>query len=278
MSLNIDIISGRDPVNGEPREVDPKGTFSELLMDVVRIIFQDLKTNLPTLALVCRNWKAIADDEVFREMIRPVQAFGTKEWQKYIGVDAAAELLLPRCAYSDLEIEDGFLTFIPDKVRVTKEDGVVKEVLLDNLEAIGNLVKNPTTDLKTGYSEFCWIAPLKEKRQVEKPHWVWIKKEVVAINKLNFEALKLINASKGSVSGVIDTVISVFMEYVRSGNCNFVYEPIGIHEGYVRVNEPTEGSPLCLRFTPIGLSVETYHYAAHYGCVAVAFAQKSFVL
>ena len=111
MSLNIAIVSGRDPVNGEPMEVDPIGPFSELPMDVVRIIFQDRKTDLPALALVCRNWKAMADDEVFREMIRPVQAFGTKEWQKYIGVDAGAEPRLPRRAYGDLEIEGGL--FLP---------------------------------------------------------------------------------------------------------------------------------------------------------------------
>ena len=36
---------------------------------------------------------------------------------------------------------------------MTKENGVVEEVLLDNLEAIGNLVKDPKTDLKTGYTE-----------------------------------------------------------------------------------------------------------------------------
>ncbi len=184
MSLNSAIVSRGDPFNrefmevdsGEPMEVDSISSFSELPIDVIQIIFQNLKADLPNLALVCRNWKNISDDKGFREMIRPAQAFGTKEWQEYIGVDAGAELRLPRCAYGDLEREDGLLTFIPDKVKVTKENGVVEEVLLDNLEVIGKLVENPKKGNKTGYAIGSWSEAILEKTKLEKPHWVWIKK------------------------------------------------------------------------------------------------------
>ena len=165
MSLNTAIVvSGRDRISGQP-VVDSISQWSELPMDVARIIFQNLQTDLPTLAFVCRNWKAITDDEVFRQMIRPAQAFGTKEWQEYIGVDAGEELRLPRCAYGDLQREEGMLTFIPEKVKATKENGVIEEVPLDNLEAIGKLVENPKKGNKTAYTSGSWKDALKEKRQ-----------------------------------------------------------------------------------------------------------------
>ncbi len=278
MSLNTAIVSGRDPVNGEPMEVDSIPQFNELLIDVVRIIFQNSKADLPTLALVCRNWKAIADDEVFREMIRPVQTFGIKEWQKYIGVDAGAELPLPRCAYGDLKREDGLLTFIPDKVRVTKKHGAVEEVLLDNLEAIGNLIIKPKTDLETGYYKHSREAALKEKRQAEKPHWVWIKKEAIGKNKSSFEQQKLAKASRANVSGLIDTAISVFMEYVRSGERNFVWDPpVNGKRTWVLVNEQTEKERICLGFASDGLAVSLKYDDRPHEYVAVALARKFFI-
>ena len=99
------IVSGADPIHGQPMEIDPIVQFSELPMDVVPIIFQNLKADLPSVALVCRNWKAITDGEGFRQMIRPAQAFGVQEWKEYIGVDAGDEPRLPRRAYGDLEKE-----------------------------------------------------------------------------------------------------------------------------------------------------------------------------
>ena len=83
---------------------------------------------------------------------------------------------LPRRAYGDLEKEGGLLTFIPEIVKVI-ENG--KEVALDNLKAIGNLVNKPKKGFETGYkiNEFYWPEAIEEKRKLEKPHWVWIKKE-----------------------------------------------------------------------------------------------------
>ncbi len=77
MTINT-VVLWRDPINGQPM-VDPLGKENSLPIDVVRIILQNLKADLPEVALVCKNWKAMADDEVFRQMIRPVQSFGTNE-------------------------------------------------------------------------------------------------------------------------------------------------------------------------------------------------------
>lgn len=164
MSLNTSFVLQMGLFSAQPL-VDPIGHFhyNSLPMDVARIIFQYLKAELPIVALVSKMWRALADDKVFREMIRPVQAFGSKEWKDYIGVDAGEELKLPRCAYGDLEREGGLLTYIPVKVIVAKAGGIIKEVPLNNLEAIGHFVKKPITDLETGYVQKTRNAILFEK-------------------------------------------------------------------------------------------------------------------
>ena len=275
MSLNTAIISGRDPVNGQPM-IDPIGYESPLPLDVSPIIFQNLRSDLPSVALVCKNWKALADNKLFRKMIRPCQAFGTKEWMEYIGVDAGEELPLPRRAYGDLEKGGHLLTFIPDIVKITKENGVTEEVSLDHLDVIVELVGNPKMGNKTGYSPSCPPqAANKEKIKVEKPHWVWIKKEVIGKNESYKQQKVLAKACGAKISGLIDTVISVFMEYVRSGEWNFIFDPSKNEHTLVRVNESVNGCRLVLRVEPSGLYVGTcYDYANVW--TGFAPAQKSF--
>ena len=220
----------------------------------------------------------MADDKAFRKRIRPAQAFGTEEWKEYIGVDAGEEPPLPRLADDDLEKYGGLLTFIPEKVKVTKENGRVEEVALDNLEVIGKLVENPKKGNKIGYAKNLWQYVIHQKRQQEKKHWVWIKKEVIGRNKTYFEQQMLVarEETRAKISGLIDTVISVFMEYVKSGERNFVGDPpVNGQRTYVRVNEQTRVFRLSLGFVPSGLVVDTYYDQQSDG-IAVAPARKSF--
>ena len=71
--MNIsNIVKGIDSHNGQPM-VDPIGQkTSPLPLDVTRIIFQNAKADLHKLALVCKEWRNLADDKVLRETIRPV--------------------------------------------------------------------------------------------------------------------------------------------------------------------------------------------------------------
>ncbi len=268
MTLNI-AISGRDSGNGQLM-VDPIGQSSPLPIDVARIILQNLKTDLPAVALVCKNWKALADDEVFRKMIRPVQAFGSKEWIEYIKADAGVELSLPRRAYGDLEKEDSLLTYIPETVKVI-ENG--EEVSLYSLEAIGNLVKKPITDLETCYTDDSWWD--EDKRKLEKPHWVWIKKKVIGRGLTYAQQQKLAleenkKACGANITGLIDTTISVIMEYARSRERNFIWDPYKMEEAtFVRVNDETDyGGRLGLCFTPTGLGIGSFENH-HVGIVIV---------
>ena len=130
-----------------------------------------------------------------------------------------------------------YLTFIPKTVKITQENGkvddasmdieVVKEVPLDSLEVIGKLVANPTKGNKIGYSANSWQEAIQEKRNLEKPHWVLISKEIIGRNKSYEDQQKLAkeenkNIPGTKISGLMDTAISIFMEYVRSGERNFI--------------------------------------------------------
>ena len=289
MQINNANVMGTNPYEMQSM-VDP--IAGSLPTDVLPIIFQNVKTDLPKLALVCKNWKAIADNKQFRETICPAKAFGSREWKEYIGVDAGEEPLLPRRAYGDMEKGNYYLTFIPEKVKMTQVHGkvdeasmdieVVKEVPLDSLEVIGKLVANPTKGNKIGYDPNGWQEPIPEKRNLEKPHWVLISKEVIGKNKTYEDQQKLAREEDkkipgANISGLIDTAISVFMEYVRSGERNFIWDSAKNEYNWVRVNEQTRGIRICLGFAPSGLIVLSYCDSDD-DIVGFALARKSIVI
>ena len=125
-----------------------------------------------------------------------------------------------------------------------------------------------------------WTEAIQEKRNLEKPHWVLISKEIIGRNKSYEDQQKLAkeenkNIPGTNISGLMDTAISIFMEYVRSGERNFIWDSAKNEYNWVRVNEQTRELRLCLGFAPSGLIVgSVYDYAID--SVGVAFARKSF--
>ncbi len=277
MKRNFEIYSGVDfKLILTPLEFK-WGQERSLPIDLFPFIVQGLKADLPSVALVCKNWKALVDDGTFRNRIRPAQAFGTQEWKEYLGVEVDEEPVLPRQAYGDLEKFGGLLTFIPEKVKEIKENGAIEEMPVDNLEVIHKLVKNPKKGNKTGFYKDSWPDAIEEIRKLEKKHWVWIKKEVIGRNKTYEEQQELVARVEpgAKISGLIDTVISIFMQYIRSGERNFIWElPNNKQRTYLRVNEKTQGYRLGLGFFPLGLHVNVA-YALNDDIVAVAPSRKS---
>jgi hypothetical protein len=170
--------------------------FSSFPTDILPNIFKDLSVELDKVALVCKGWQTVADCQSLRDAIRPIRAMGLKELETINPnvVDAGKELPLPRCAYRDFAKKGGLLFFNPGKIKVKNADGEVEEVVLNSLEAIGNLFKKPVTDLETGFFKSSWKKALKEERIVEQPHWVLIDTEVVGFNKTHEEQIKFAKA------------------------------------------------------------------------------------
>ena len=278
MSLNITRVSGIDPISTQPLS-DPIGP---LPMDVARIIFQNLKTELPSMALVCKSWKALADDDVFRKMIHPIEAFGAQQWQECIGVDAGEEPLLPRRAYADMENGGHMLTFIPEKVTVRNEDEMAEEIALDNMEKIQKLVNCPKNGHKMNFNFFTAGLSLNEyhieqflnkKRTQEKPHWVLISKELTGIAKSYEDQETMAKNSGGNIPGLMDIVITVFMDYVRSGKSNF-RPPI---DDPIRCKESKEDN-ISLHFFPSSYFIPTNKLKIVHCLFTGAYLNVGFVL
>ena len=131
-------------------------------------------------------------------------------------------------------------------------------------------------EIKWVLMNFLWHLQLK--RTLEKPHWVLISKEIIGRNKSYEDQQKIAEEENKKVpgtkiSGIIDTVISLFMEYVRSGEINFIDDDLEVNEyvrsgvryfiydedknehNRVRVNEKFGGWRTNLSFAPYGLYV-----------------------
>ena len=260
----------------DPMDLD-QANGQILDVDVICSIFKDLKADFPNIALVCKNWKVIVDEKVivndknFLKMISPQQVFGANEWKEYIGVDAGVEPRLPRWVYGYMETGNYMLTFIPKVVKIIKENHGIDEVKLDNLIKIGKLLANPIKGNKTNFTENSWQIALKETRKLEEPHWVLISKDGQGRNMKYSEQLECAKKMQMNVSGLIDTVISVWCEYVKSGKRYF-----DLSDTWVRVNERTGGVRLGSGFASSGLYVYfNFDGFAHFNIV-FSSSRKSF--
>lgn len=257
--------------------------ISQLPIDVARIIFSLAKTNLPALARVSKKWKELAYDEQLYKMIVPAQRIGEEAWKKYIG-DPGKEILLPLCVFKDIESGDGWLTLVPEKVKLTNKDGTITEVEIDP-ENMGTIVENPKEGHKTGYHPKSWRKAIEEKIKPEKMHWVWIRKVPIGRGKNFTEQQRLAreqstgnNATNGAdISGFLDTIVTVFMEKIRSGESCFSTGPVNDVYTRIRVKDQTkeEGIRKALGFDAAGLNVTPYYDTAN-DHVAVVVARKSF--
>jgi hypothetical protein len=229
-----------------------------LPIDIGRIIFTYAKSNLDFMALVSKNWVAVAEDKKCLEMIRAStpEISGVSDWKERVKVKKiVVELPIPRCIYR--EVEEGWIyTFIPKEVTIVNGQGEEVIVKINSLRALGNLFKKPITDLETGFS-LSWSAAIEEPRTPEEPHWVGIKPKVIGkkmtykkqlklaedednkaygndsameidtsgVTKENSAAAKSVEQVKQNkrkqiikISDLIDTAATAFMTYAKSGN------------------------------------------------------------
>ena len=252
--MTMNSIIARDPSNEQPL-VDPIGT---LPVDAARLILCNLKVYLPDLARVCSRWRDLVDDDDFRDMIRPAKAFDSREWKHYIGVDAGDEPRLPRCAYRDMESGKYLLTFVPKIVKLILKNKYAVVINLNNLKVVEKLVANPKNGNKMVFTEiFSPQKILNSKRKLENSHWVLLNTEFQpngTFDKQQELAREVkIKAPDTKISGLIDAVISVCMEFIRSGKRYPLHEPATQEYSFITCNEPIQGKIICFVFRHSGL-------------------------
>lgn len=219
MSLTTNTVNSKSSLYVEAISINTV----QLPLDVVPIILKTLEaTDLSTLCLVCKNWNSVFDnDDLKIKIIWPPHFNGPEKWTEYANVDAGEAPALPRSVLRIMQKREHILTFIPETVKTINNDGTEIPVSINSLEVIGNLFLHTINERKIGFYTNAIEREIKEERPTEKAHWVLISKKPMGIN-LNYE--KQLNEAKNlrtTMSEPIDTVISLFMEYLRTGTFHF---------------------------------------------------------
>ncbi len=250
-------------------------SFVQLPPELFSLIFITMgKMELPSFALVNRQWREIADSKEFREIIFPQSAFGKKDWNHYFpGVDAGNEPFLPRCAYGDFE-EGDLLTFIPKILKVKNKEGNITEKPF-TLAFMGELVKNSRSIYSTSFNVESLNICINDPRTSGSSHWVLIKAKPVAVNEYFSDQEKFVtDQGKGAnVSGLIDTVVSIFTKFIKTGDYCILNN--AENYTYIRLRDQVKESRAICSFGSAGLLVSYTFDDNDNHMIGVAVARKS---
>lgn len=238
------------------------------LDDLAIAIFAELKTNLSEVALVCKKWQKLADDNRLYRMIFPFNAsFSAEDWKKHIGVDAGINSRLPRKAYRDLINEEDFLlTWIPKKVKIFEKESFGKKQIL-NVELLAKLTLNAKNERTVGYAPYSWEEAIYDEEEQEESHWVLIDRN------FKWRNLEPPIEQEAEVVSLRDMSISLLMKYIKSGErCFIVYPPIGQHT-FIRVKEKIEHIQILCGFSDEGLFIDNDCNGPDFACL---ISKKSF--
>jgi F-box associated protein len=277
MSLITNAVNNTGPIQ-EAMKVDSTQPDHpiHLPIDVIPPILRNLPaTAIPELSWVCKDWRKIVDNDVFaNQMMLPPNANGPQTWAEFTKTDAGKAPLLPRWVFKCMRTNNYMLTFIPKTVKIQNEDGTETDVLIDSLEVIGKLFAHTINGRKIGFSTDLLQPHLQAKITPEERHWVLIRKKAMGRG-LDYSGQVGKAQEIGTIMpGSIETVISLFMEYLRTG------EKLSLDEKeqsiYVRVDDKIRR--LWLGFVASGLFVRSYCGGRALGSLAFAPARKFFGL
>lgn len=255
-----------------PQQQNQTDYICLLPREVAWIIFSQAKTNLPALVLVSRKWKEIADDPLLYKMIFPAIARGEEAWKQIFPVDPGKAPRLPRRVHKDIDNQGGLLTFIPKTISIVQKDGVfVEEFTATNM---GELVKAPKEGNETCFTEYSCGRSIHEMKTSEEPHWVWIKTNRVVCEGASGEVQQaFVELQGGSVSGFLDTIVSLFMDYIMTGRRYFALDPDNGNPLNIRVKDKTDDIQIRVGFVGRRLNVNTYFFPYNSGALV---ARRSF--
>ncbi len=273
---NNSVASGKWSNASEPGNELEVSTFScdQLPPELFPIIFAMAKSDLPSLALVNRQWREIADSKELHGEMFPQSAFGKKDWNVYFSeMDAGNEPFLPRCVYGDFE-EGDLLTFIPKILKMKDEEGNITNKPL-TLALMGELAKNSRSEYQTSYTSGSWQPVINDPRTSGSSHWVLLKGKAVGKSKCFRDQKKLVKEQgKGaSISALIDTVVSISLKFIKTGECCILKDHVD-DLFYLRLRDKFETMRLICGFGPAGLVVRIY-FDDDDDSTGVAVARKS---
>lgn len=186
--------------------------ISKISKDLAVLIFiQHLKIDLPACALVCRKWKAIADDSgVYKATILD-WAFRAKDWIVHYGKKPGHEPRLPRCLARDLvgrSAEVWTLTLVPETL-----DGVKLDLWL-----MGELACKPLKGPSTNYCQHA-VYDMLDYSKVTRSYWLLKMKDIHPLThtKTFDNMMEIIQKANLRIPTLRDCIISGFTNAAKNG-------------------------------------------------------------
>ncbi len=261
LSQNISVVS----IN------EIKVDFTERLpLELIYTIFCYARKEIALLSQVNKLFRTIAFCEhLFREIAKS-NCFGAEDWKKYfsdlgnggheppfpksaaLGFNFGNNLYeaadaAKRKAYLKNLASDFMLTLIPTSIKVKDAKGN-KEIIIDSGDAIKEMLSYQKGGHIIGFDQRWqdWPEAMAEKRQIAKSHtWVWINKQVIGRHMSYEDQITLVKkeslrAKEANISDLIDTVVSLLMNYIKTAEKCFEFNPGNDKGTWMRVNDKTD--------------------------------------
>lgn len=231
------------------------------------IIFNHTKLELLIIASVSKQFKSLAND--YAKNHPPKGCFGKAEWLRY-GGDPGVVPQLPLHMYNRFNPYYEMLTLIPETIN-------------GELTTLSSIDRFFSYCKKTNVSNY--RNPLDKYEIYDfsikafKSHWVLLSKRISKINDAEYyyyylDEHKQEVLPKGfEAPNLIDTIVSLFMENLNTGNCNYM-------TGLTYVEETNDGGDQIVvgnfggAFGQCGLDVVTF--TEHIRNTGLAYALKSY--
>lgn len=273
---------------------------NRLLPELLQRIFVMAKINFPSIALVNRQFKLIADDitasHMFREVIFSGNLFGEKDYLHFWpGINPGKEPPLPYCAISDYE-EGDLLTFVTDSIFITGEDGKVTEEPL-TLMRMSTLGATANSEHKIGLGKESWDRVLVDPRTSSGKYWSLIKRQIRGLDASSLDQIVRVKKQDDATcaSGFIDgfylafaktatnvsnlgsTVLSIITRKVKTGEQCLVNDALNKNCDAIRLRDAVDLSSIILSANPLALIIlEDSSFGRPYPNIGVAVERKFF--
>jgi len=257
-----------------------------LLEEVILVIGENAKTDLPSLQLVNKKWKDVTG-VVYAKMFLEIQHLvsGKRKYEEYMdtyGQDLGPEVVphLPYKVYDDLKNNLCMVTWYPLAVPVKNEKIGLVLMVAPAAGVMGELVQNPKKGNKTCFASDSWFDGINEPRDIRGGKWVVTYKANMHKGiKYAEQAPKAKELGKGAdVVDFDETVFAVFMHYVEKGEKCFSRNPANHDYSLVRTKTVSkDGWRFVLGFGPSGLYVSN-PYDCAYDSIGVAFSRSPLTL
>lgn len=225
-------------------------------------IFSLARNDLCSLACVNKDWNRLVCQDLYNEIYRTGRIFGRQEWINYFG-DPGEVPRIPISMMAKYNGDHHFLTLVPKKV--VRSNGTKREEFYI-ANSMKKLAQNPLKGHRIGYATNSW----KQKGPIEETHWVLLSKTVVDCNQDFSQQTKIAKEKGENISMLIDTIVTLFAEYVRSGEPT---NPISMRvQDSFELRLGTRG--LIVGFGPDGLRLEIDEGNANAN-IGVVYACKS---